>query len=144
METITDIMKDDHHRCDLIFAQVEKLISDNHWTEGEKKYQEFQQAIKHHFNMEESVLFPTFEQQTGMFMGPTQVMRSEHEQIRELLEEMTESLQEKDQEDYLGLSETLLVIMQQHNAKEEMILYPMTDRELGDNRKEILQRMNDV
>jgi hemerythrin-like domain-containing protein len=39
----------------------------------------------HHFGVEESVLFPRFEQSTGMYRGPTQVMRGEHVQMRQLL-----------------------------------------------------------
>ena len=42
----------------------------------------FQALVLQHFCAEEQVLFPAFEEQTGMLTGPTQVMRSEHMQLR--------------------------------------------------------------
>ena len=64
-------------------------------------------------------------------MGPTMIMRGEHTQMRELLDEMAQSIADRDSDSYLGQSETLLMIMQQHNLKEQQMLYPMTDQVLG-------------
>ena len=47
---------------------------------------EFTCGLSRHINVEEGVLFPTFEQMTGMTTGPTTVMRSEHVEIRRLME----------------------------------------------------------
>ncbi len=144
MENITNHMQDDHRRCDTIFANAEKLISDGNWSEGAKEFQLFQDAMQHHFAMEEDVIFPAFEQKTGMTMGPTQVMRSEHVQMRDIFSDMKEAVQQQNQDDYLGLSETLLIIMQQHNVKEESMLYPMADQELAGDLDEVFQKMNAV
>jgi iron-sulfur cluster repair protein YtfE (RIC family) len=38
----------------------------------------------------------------------------------------------KDADDYAGNTETLLIMMQQHNMKEEHVLYPMCDQHLAD------------
>jgi len=46
--------------------------------------------------MEEEVLFPAFETRTGNTMGPTYVMRTEHEQIRALLQVMARAALESD------------------------------------------------
>ena len=66
-----------------------------------------------------------------MTTGPTAVMRMEHRQILQMLESLQDALARRDRNDCLGLTETLLMLMQQHNAKEENILYPMSDRVLG-------------
>jgi hemerythrin-like domain-containing protein len=66
-----------------------------------------------------------------MSSGPTQVMRMEHEQMRDLMQEMANAVAAGNQDSYLGLSETLNMLMQQHNLKEENMLYPMSDRVLG-------------
>ena len=55
-----------------------------------------------------------------MTEGPTQVMRMEHQQMRALVQDLDNALTAKDKDNYLGLSETLMVMMQQHNMKEEM------------------------
>ncbi|MES9967818.1 MAG: hemerythrin domain-containing protein, partial [Sedimenticola sp.] len=70
MTLITETLAGDHRRCDEIFAQVEELISLNDWEKGAPGFAEFNEAMEHHFSMEESVLFPSFEARTGQTMGP--------------------------------------------------------------------------
>ncbi len=97
--------------------------------------------MEQHLQQEEQILFPAFEQRSGNCMGPTQMMRMEHIPMRELLQIMRASLAERNRRQYLGRSETLLTLMQQHNVKEENVLYPMTDRLLRDEQAHILQHM---
>jgi len=144
MPTITDTMSTDHHRCDGIFAKAEEAISNGDWDKGAAAFQEFVDAMERHFTMEEGVLFPTFEQRTGMTTGPTQVMRMEHMQMRQLFSDMDDSVKEKDQDKYLGLSETLLMVMAQHNTKEEQILYTMADQTLRGDADEVLKQMGAI
>ncbi len=144
MSKITETMLVDHRRCDEIFAEAESLIAADEWEEGTPKFFEFRDAIEHHFAMEEGVLFPTFEQRTGQTMGPTSMMRSEHIQMRGLFSEMEDAINHKDGERYLGLSETLMMIMQQHNMKEEQMLYPMTDQILEAETDDVISQMKAV
>lgn len=144
MPTITDTMSTDHHRCDEIFAKAEETISKGDWDQGATAFQEFVDAMEKHFTMEEGVLFPTFEQRTGMTSGPTTVMRMEHMQMRQLFSDMDDSVKEKDQDKYLGLSETLLMVMAQHNTKEEQILYTMADQTLRGDADEVLRQMGAI
>jgi len=94
--------------------------------------------------MEEEVLFPAFEARTGNSMGPTQVMRMEHAQMRGLLQEMASAVLAGNQNGFLGLSETLNMLMQQHNLKEENMLYPMSDRVLDSERDGLIRAMEAV
>ncbi len=144
MARITDTMAGDHRRCDLIFAEAEASVSDSNWDVGTAQFNEFHTAMEHHFSMEEGVLFPAFEEASGMTMGPTQMMRMEHTQMRQLFSDMAQAVEKQDKDDYLGLSETLMMIMQQHNMKEEQMLYPMTDRTFGGGADEVLEKMNAV
>jgi hemerythrin-like domain-containing protein len=82
--------------------------------------------------MEEEVLFPAFEAATGMTdSGPTFVMRMEHDQMRGLLDQMGAALERGDQNALLDQGDTLLMLIQQHNQKEEGMLYPMSERALA-------------
>jgi len=144
MPRITDVMSANHHQCDEVFAQAEETISNGDWDKGAASFREFNDAMERHFTMEEGVLFPAFEQRTGMTGGPTQVMRMEHMQMRQLFADMDEAVGEKDKEKYLGLSETLLMVMQQHNSKEEQIVYTMADQALGADADQILNQMGMV
>ncbi|MCH2298348.1 MAG: hemerythrin domain-containing protein [SAR324 cluster bacterium] len=94
--------------------------------------------------MEETVLFPTFEEISGMCQGPTQVMRMEHQQMRNLLARMSEAVSSGDREEILEVGETMMILMQQHNMKEEGILYPMADQHLASYREELIERMDAV
>jgi iron-sulfur cluster repair protein YtfE (RIC family) len=51
--------------------------------------------------------------------------------MRDTLTAMGQALKARQAEAYLGLSETLLMLMRQHNMKEENILYPMLDQALA-------------
>jgi hemerythrin-like domain-containing protein len=140
MTTITEYMGGDHRRCDELFAAAERLVAAGEWGAATEAYTKFHDAIEHHFGMEEDELFPAFEEAMGSTMGPTQVMRMEHGQMRSLFERMRNALTAKDTEEYLGASDTLLILMQQHNMKEEQMLYPMSERALAGG-DAVLQRM---
>ena len=68
-------------------------------------------------------------------------MRSEHDQMRELLNAAKTALEERNAEDYSGTAETLLIMMQQHNMKEENILYPMCDLQLAAQGETLLAQL---
>lgn len=140
MQTFSNYLGDDHQHCDTLFAIAEQAASDGK-PDANEAHASFITAMNHHFSMEENELFPAFESASGHTTGPTAVMRHEHQQMRQLFAEMTTALAENRIEDYLGMASTLLILMQQHNAKEEQILYPMTDRVLADQRDAILTRM---
>ncbi len=133
MDSIQQVMSHDHKRCDSFFAEAELCASKDKWNETQELTNKFADAILFHFQHEEETLFPAFEDKTGMTGGPTMMMRHEHEQMRELINELKTATENKNKDRYLGLSETLLIFMQQHNMKEEQILYPMIDTECGDN-----------
>ncbi|MDO9467377.1 MAG: hemerythrin domain-containing protein [Thiobacillus sp.] len=144
MGTILEFLGSDHHACDNLFASAEDAVARNDWDSARSLFGQFQAAMARHLVMEEDVLFPAFESRTGTRAGPTEVMRMEHAQMRDLLEEMARAVTAGDQDRYLGLSETLNMLMQQHNLKEENMLYPMSDRVLGAERVAVIQSMEAV
>lgn len=130
--TFRELMTGDHRHCDDCFVAVEAALGRDDWDGAAQAFAVYERAMLAHFSAEESLLFPEFEARTGMRMGPTQVMRNEHAQMRELIEAASSALREHDAVDYSGYAETLLIMMQQHNMKEENILYPMCDEQLRD------------
>jgi len=141
MNTILDFLGSDHRACDDLFASAETAAAQKNWDSARSLFERFQAAMAHHLAMEEDVLFPAFEARTGMSAGPTQVMRMEHEQMRGLLQDMASAVAACNQDGYLGLSETLNMLMQQHNLKEETMLYPMSDQVLGGDREGLIRSM---
>ena len=131
MTLVSKILPDHHKHCDELFAAAEDAVQDGDWATADSAVAHFDAQMKAHFAAEEEVLFPAFEAATGMTGGPTQMMRYEHEQMRALLGQLGTTCAARDSEGYSGVAETLLTLLQQHNMKEENILYPMCDQALG-------------
>lgn len=144
MNTILEFLGTDHRLCDDYFAAAETAVAERDWETAKEEFGHFIKAMDRHFAMEEAVLFPAFEAKTGNAMGPTQVMRMEHEQMRALMSDMKTAVAAGNDTNYLGLSETLNMIMQQHNLKEENMLYPMSDQALAGERDEIIREMGSL
>lgn len=143
MTTIAEFMTSDHHACDVKFADAEMAALTDDWSKAEPAFNSFRDETLRHFRMEEDVLFPALASSGGP-AGPVHVMLMEHAQIKELLKQMGAAVERKDAQEYGGLSETLLMVMQQHNHKEENILYPITDQILAAQRETLLGQMQAV
>jgi len=129
-------MRDEHRNCDEIFATAEKAVIDGDFEEAEKQFLLFANTTLNHFKKEEESLFPIFEEVSGSTEGPTRVMVFEHEQVRGLIGKMAEAVEKKDTDAYLSLAESMMILLQQHNMKEEQMLYAMCDRMIPQEIKE--------
>lgn len=132
MSSIQSYMTNHHKECDNLLVEAEGLLADKDWTGFSQAWLTFSQETVSHFNMEEEILFPEFEAKTGMTGGPTMVMRSEHNQVKALFEQMQIAIEGQDLDRAMGIVESVMLLIQQHNMKEEQILYPMTDAHLND------------
>lgn len=144
MTSISEFMTHDHRACDNLFAVAEESVAKGKWDQAAEQFATFRKDTERHLGMEEETIFPAFEAKSGMEGGPTQVMRSEHQQMRKVIDDMAQKLAARDGDGYLGLSETLMVLMQQHNMKEEQILYRMMDQTFGDEAASVLERAGAV
>lgn len=142
--SILEVMANDHKGCDEDFAQAEKEVMNKNFDEARRLWDLFCVRTRRHFRQEEDVLFPAFEDRTGMSMGPTQVMRMEHQQILSLVTRMSDALNGQNDELFLDLSETMMILLQQHNAKEEQMLYRMCDQVLNDQSDAVIQAMQEL
>ncbi|OGA00737.1 MAG: hemerythrin [Betaproteobacteria bacterium RIFCSPLOWO2_02_FULL_62_17] len=131
MGVATQILPDHHRHCENLFVFAEECAQRGDWAAAASAFEHFHDQINAHFDAEEGMLFPAFEAATGMSAGPTQMMRYEHGQMRSLLSQLAAACAAHDGEGYAGAAETLLMLMQQHNMKEENILYPMCDQALA-------------
>ena len=88
MTSIPEFMTAKHRECDEFFIQAENAIADNNWLLAKQAFSQFSAELTIHFQAEEDILFPEFEQATGITQGPTQVMRGEHQQMRALVADL--------------------------------------------------------
>jgi hemerythrin-like domain-containing protein len=141
---ILEFMRDDHRACDHLYTEAENALADKKIDEAKTLFDAFYRATNHHFDMEERELFITFEKRTGMMGGPTQMMRYEHQQLRAQLESMLKALTEGKHDDFFGIGESFMIMLQQHNMKEEQMLYPMIDRALEGDAQIMIQTLKEM
>jgi hemerythrin-like domain-containing protein len=122
----------DHRDCDAGWAVLEQLLDNQDIDAARIEWDKFEQAMRRHLAMEEDILFPAFDAKSGMAGGgPTAVMRMEHQQMRGMLDQIGASMAGGDCEEAMDLGDTLLMLIQQHNVKEEGMLYPMAENLLA-------------
>lgn len=141
MTSVGGFLGEDHRRCDEEFAGAETAARAGDMSECARLFECFRTRLLRHIHFEEEALFPSFENATGNTAGPTRIMRHEHNVMRALIERLGHALSQGDAADYLALATQLTQLLQQHNMKEERILYPMCDQVLADDVDGLLARM---
>ena len=141
--TITQHYERDHDRLDGLFKRFQALKMSNP-AQARACFLEFQNGLLRHIVWEEEILFPAFEDKTGIKgMGPTEVMRMEHRQIKQLLATIAQRLREQTDTD--AQEAALIETLGEHNRKEEGVLYPTIDSQLTDQeRSDVFTRMESV
>ena len=107
--------------------------------QGAAAFARFREAMEHHLEIEERVLFPEFARRTGPG-GPLVVMRQEHDAIRGLLS----ANQSGGDAACRALFDTMTVLVSQHHLKEENVLYPMSDTLLAGCAEDLLAAMREA
>lgn len=141
MTTISAVLTADHRRGDELFAAVVEAAGAADWSASGERLGRFVRALERHLEAEEQVLFPAFEEATGMRAGPTQVMRHEHGEMKARLDAIAALLAAGDAGGLCDEVDAFEALMASHSAKEERILYPMCDQALSELDGEDLAKM---
>ena len=143
-KTISEFYEQDHDRLDELFKTFQKMKRSD-FTKAKEAFKEFKFGLQRHIVWEEDVLFPLWEEKTGMSEGgPTSVMRAEHRQIGQQLEaihgKVADQNPDSDQEE-----QALLDLLGSHNMKEERVLYPAIDQlTSAEERETVFQNMKNI
>ena len=144
MTTILEFMSEDHDRLDnkIKMYSTEKLVN---VERAEGIFILFKSELERHIIWEEDILFPVFERKTGIKDGgPTSVMRTEHIQIKNHLQEIKKKLHAKKIQDPCKEEVALFKMLESHNEKEENILYPGIDNLTSEQeKKQIIKQMSE-
>lgn len=137
-KSISSLMTHDHRNCDQAIEEIEHLASIKDFNESLNAFTKWQDVNLTHFNIEEEYLFPETANALGMKIPPIMVMEMEHLQIKKCFNEIEFALRHEDMEKFQQLIETCLIMIQQHNMKEEQILYPIIDKALFNKQDELI------
>ena len=129
---LAEFFEQDHRDCDARWVDVEELLDTEDIETAQIAWQKYNASMCRHLAMEEEVLFPAFDAKSGMAGGgPVAVMKTEHQQMRGLLEQIGEAIEAGKAVQAMDIGDTLLMLIQQHNVKEESMLYPMAENLLS-------------
>jgi len=144
MNAITNFMGQDHDRLERLFGEFHAMKGSD-LGKAKHFFSEFKRGLQRHIVWEEEILFPLFEHRTGMEdRGPTAVMRTEHRQIKDFLEQIHDRIA-KGETNTDEFERGLLTVLSAHNKKEETILYPWIDQSMSEQEaEETLARMREV
>jgi hemerythrin-like domain-containing protein len=142
--SLSAYLEQDHRRCDRLFEQAQRQAEAGAWGEAAASVAAFRQGLERHFAMEEAVLFAAIESARGGPIGPTQQMRLEHLDMHDLAEQTAAAAARRDAQTFAGAAETLRIMLEQHNLKEERVLYPMAEQILGADTARVLADMQRV
>lgn len=139
-----DYLRDDHRRLERLMAVCGDSMHRGEVHEAARRFEEYRRGLMRHIKIEEGIVFPAYEEATGLprLGGPTGVMHQEHEEILRLLgllHEIFESAQPSVDE-FDSLRSNLIHRLTDHNGKEERVLYPGVDREVAAHRLPALVR----
>lgn len=143
-QSISSYYEKDHDELDSYFKSFQTLKRTD-FPKAKENFKKFKFGLQRHIVWEEEILFPLFEDKTGMRdMGPTAVMRHEHILIKDALEKLHQKVRQADpacdKEE-----KALLDILSVHNDKEETILYPAIDEmSTEEERQEVFNKMQEV
>jgi uncharacterized protein (DUF2249 family) len=140
--TITEYLQTDHRRLDSIMEGFQSALKQAKWEEASRDFREFVLGLRRHIKIEEEILFPVFEEKTGMIdAGPTFVMKMEHKEIHDLLDKTLAATDNHDAGMATEAAGALINILMDHNMKEEHILYPESDAFISDaERAQIIKK----
>lgn len=132
---ILDFMGKDHDRLDKIFEEFRNTINED-ISKAKLLFHDFKAGLQRHVVWEEEILFPIFDNKTGMHdTGPTAVMRLEHRKIKDFLEKIHKKIVNGNN-NVKSLESDLIEVLKEHNNKEENILYPWIDTSVSEQEKE--------
>ncbi len=134
-KTISAFYEQDHDRLDELFSTFQ-MLKRSDAAQAKHTFKEFKVGLQRHIVWEEDLLFPLWEEKTGMREGgPTFAMREEHRRIGALLDSLHEKVANENPDSHDD-EQALLTLLGTHNLKEERVLYPGIDQVTTEQERE--------
>lgn len=143
LREVAEALEWDHERLDELERRAFAARAAGDTELAVRLFEDFGRGLRRHIAFEEQLLFPTFEKGSELpaESGPTRVMRQEHREIQRLLTELEERFGSRTCS-LDGARAVFHEILRDHNRKDELVLYPLTDRFLTpDQRDELVARI---
>ena len=125
-KNVNEVLVDDHKRIDHLFESLVIGIQDNKALEEQQSlFHIFKMGLLRHLHWEEGVLFPVFDELSGLVSSPTRVLRAQHTELESMISDIEADMASGFDLDYLQVLAQYLAI---HNENEETLLYPAIEK----------------
>jgi iron-sulfur cluster repair protein YtfE (RIC family) len=141
MSSVSRYMRADRRYCDGLFDLIEPLGRAGKWGEMQQALLAFRCALERHLERGERVLFPALEEAHGSPLGLTRMLRAEHEDMRGRLTACEAAGARRDADALSTALQDLRIMMLEHNAREESVLYPLADALSAGQAGDLLQAL---
>ena len=131
MKDVLKLMDKDHEDLVTLIDQFLSHIKNNS-DQSVDIFSNFKRNLQKHFHWEEKVLFPLFEERTGLTGADTTfVLKNEHVQIKSMfINKIEKMLSEKNFPEILLLAVGLEEMLSMHRTLETDVFYPWFDESL--------------
>jgi len=121
--SLTHCLELDHRRLDAALLETKDLATQGAFTPALDRFRVVAAGLSRHIDAEETILFPALGSAAA---GPVRVMCMEHVRLREHLEAIRAALAANSSA-WAEETRAFEVLLEQHNAKEERVLYPLSN-----------------
>jgi len=141
MSEIDNWLVHDHRRYDAALAECELAAEAGDWKAAIEGYRGFVHDLKLHMDMEDQVIYPLLERETGDPDGEIAELRAEHDDLERLLQDLAVVIRNRDIDHLLDSLVPLHRAMNEHNAFEEQVLGRLASERVLGQREEIVARL---
>jgi hemerythrin-like domain-containing protein len=127
-DTVTSYLSADQARIDALLDPCLRAATQGDFEVARALFRHFESAFMRHLQMEEQVVFPVFEDRTGLLWGPTVTLRAEHRELRRAVAIVQEGLLLASVSRAQEGARLLATLVPDHDGKEKNVFFPMTDR----------------
>lgn len=132
----------DHRKYDEALEDCEIAAEAEDWKTAVKLFSTFVEDLELHMLMEDEVLYPLLEKESGDPNGDLALLSQEHDDLVRLLGDLVYVIKTRDFDHFEESLQPLHKIMVQHNEHEERVFLSLGTESLLLRRDEILSRLD--
>ena len=126
---IAEAFAHDHRRLEQALEGSVAHVRAGQWDAAAEAFSIFRRGIDRHMAVEEEVLFPAVED--GAETPLTAILRKGHRDLRVFFGELGDAMEDRDAQEYGRIAASMRALLERHDEKEEVELYPAAQERLG-------------
>ena len=127
MKTVSQFMDEEHAILNRLWQEF--LLEDNNIEQAQALFQKFSKYLEQHIILEDTILFPRFNEHLGFNSGegPVAVLVRDHENIKKLLKDIELAGEVRDLSQVILIGDNLKRLLDKHLERESEMGYPVCD-----------------